>query len=151
MKKICSLLIVLLFALPAISQQREYREKRERKDRIEQKKNHLKDLTADQIAILHTKKMAIALDLNEGQKRELLKLNKELASERKERRDLLKKKRENGEQPTKEERFEHANERLDKQYEVLQKMKKILNKDQFEEWRKHKKRRKGHHLKRRKK
>ncbi|NAS31565.1 hypothetical protein GTQ40_11325 [Flavobacteriaceae bacterium R38] len=136
MKKLCSALLIMLFIFPAFSQEREHRDRKGQRERVQQRRTHFKNLNAEQIATLQTKKMAIALDLDENQKRELLKLNTRLASERKEKAETLKAKREKGEKLTEEERYKMANERLDKQYETLQEMKKILNEEQYEKWKK---------------
>ncbi|NER14936.1 DUF4890 domain-containing protein [Leptobacterium flavescens] len=153
MKKVIGLLLVMCFALPVMAQE-EKQERRERKERTERKgrehrRAYLKDLSPEEIATLQTKRMAIALDLNENQKDQLLKLNTELATKRKQKAEALRAKKEKGEELSKDERYALANERLDAQYEVQQRMKQILNAEQYEKWQSMKKR-KGKHIKRKK-
>lgn len=143
MKKLVSLLLIICFYLPLIAQEEEHREQRERREHktsVHKRRGAIKDLTPDQIGTLKAKKMALELDLNEKQKNELIKLNTQLAEERKQKMEARKAQREKGENLSKEERFKFMNERLDKALEVQQKMKKILNEEQYEQWKKRKER-----------
>ena len=149
MKKMSCLIMLLCIVVTLNAQDRPQREGRERGERIEKRRDHIKNMSPEQIATLRTKKMAIDLDLNERQKNDLLKLNIELANERKEKAESMKARKEKGETLTDEERFNLANERLDKQYEVQQKMKNILNEEQYALWKKQHHRKKRGALKKR--
>ncbi len=118
MKTLLSVILVAFFMVTATAQ-----EKRSK-------------LSPDQMAELQTKKMALALDLNDGQQRELLRFNKELAGERKQKMEKYKAMKEKGEKLSDEERYTFMNEQLDKKLAVQKKMKSILNEEQYRQWRK---------------
>ncbi len=92
-----------------------------------------KDMSAEQIAQLETKKLALALDLTESQQQQINEIHFQKAIERQERKEARKAQEE---KPDANERYEHMNERLDKQIEMKESMKEILNKEQFEKWEK---------------
>jgi hypothetical protein len=96
----------------------------------------MKDLTPDEIATLRTKKMTLHLDLNEAQQNKIQALFLEEAKLRKAKMEDRKAIKENSETKTftKEDKFKMMNERLDHQIEMKQKMKSILNAEQFEKW-----------------
>lgn len=127
MKTLSTLAMVLLFGIAAFAQPGPEKGR----------KQQLKDFTPEQIAILHTKKMTLALDLSEKQQTDLLALNTELARERKVQREEMKKLKDNGVTLTSQQRFEKMNERLDRQIEVHNKMKKLLDEEQFSLWKKY--------------
>ena len=103
----------------------------------EHKKGHKKsDLTPDQIAELHTKKMTLGLELTETQQKKVFNLKKEHAIERESKRKERMALREKGEKPVKENSFERKNARLDKALAHQSEMKEILNDNQFETWKK---------------
>lgn len=89
----------------------------------------LKDLSAEQIADLKTKQLTLALDLSAKQQQEVRALHLEMAQEKKANPP---KRRET--KPTPEQAYEFMMARLDKQIEVKNSFKSILNKDQFEKW-----------------
>ncbi|MEA1785787.1 hypothetical protein U1E44_06770 [Arenibacter sp. GZD96] len=93
-------------------------------------------MTPEQMAILSTKQMTLALELSKEQQGKVEKLNLENAKLRQSKMEAYKTKKESGEtkRPTSEERFAMANSRLDHQIAVQEQMKQILNKDQFEKW-----------------
>jgi len=99
----------------------------------------MSDFTPEEIAQLQTKKMTLLLDLTEAQQKKVEKLHLENAKERQAFRETRQANREDGsgKRLSKEERLEMMNGRLDKQIEMKQKMKKILNSDQFEKWEKY--------------
>ncbi|WP_027138646.1 hypothetical protein [Gaetbulibacter saemankumensis] len=103
-----------------------------------QKMQKMMDLTPEEAANLQTKKMALHLDLTEAQQKEIYDLNLENAKNRKARMEALKAKREDGDmqKPTKEERYNMMNARLDRQIALKEKMKTILNEAQFNKWEK---------------
>ncbi|MGB5227612.1 hypothetical protein [Eudoraea sp.] len=96
----------------------------------------MKDMTPEQIAILKTKKMTLALDLSTAQQKEIQKLNLENAKERKALMLERKVKKEKAEEskPSADERFDFQNERLDRMIVQKGKMKQILSEEQFQKW-----------------
>jgi len=95
-------------------------------------------MTPEQIATLRTKRMALALDLSEAQQAKLQKLNLEKATSIKEKMAEFRAKKESGDyqRPTADERYTMKNRMLDRALAEQQQMKQILDKDQFEKWRK---------------
>lgn len=103
----------------------------------QEKQERMRDrLSPEQRAELRTKRMALTLDLNENQQRDLLKLNGELGKQRQEKFEKYRAMREKGQKLSAEERFAHMNALLDEQLAVQKQMKKILNEDQYLQWRK---------------
>ncbi|NOQ91355.1 MAG: hypothetical protein GQ552_01405 [Flavobacteriaceae bacterium] len=104
------------------------------------KENHrlknMQDFTPEQNAILQTKKMALALDLNTTQQNQILAINKKQAVERKKKMELRKTSKENGTKLSSDERFTMMNSMLDAQLVHQKEMKKILKDDQYVAWKK---------------
>ena len=96
----------------------------------------MKEMTPEQVAILKTKKMTLALDLSADQQKEIQKLNLENAKEREALKLERKVKKEKAEQskPSADERFDFQNERLDRMIAQKGKMKQILSEEQFQKW-----------------
>ena len=94
-------------------------------------RDHYKDLSAEQIAQLETKKLTLALDLTEKQQQQINELQLEKAVERKTR---MEERKSRDSRPDADERYAMMNERLDKQIEMKENMKSILSKEQFEKW-----------------
>lgn len=97
------------------------------------------EMTPEQMATLQSKKMAIALDLSAKQQQQVYDLNLERAQKAKERMDQWKAKKANGDapqRPTAEQRFQMKNAMLDNQLALQDKMKQILNPDQYDQWKK---------------
>jgi hypothetical protein len=136
MKKLV-LLIVLMAGITAIGQKSE-RERGHRGD--------MKDISPEQMATLQTKQMTLALDLNDAQQKQIQSLNLENAMNRAEKMKEMKAKRESGETktPTSEERYAIKTAMLDHQIAQKEKVKKILNNEQYEKWEKVKMDRQGH-------
>lgn len=103
---------------------------------------HRKDLKADmsveQLATLHTKKLTLALDLTEAQQQQVMEISMEEVGIRRAKKEELKAKKESGEfkRPTAEERFEMENAFLDHQIAHHQKMKEVLSEEQYQTWKK---------------
>ena len=93
----------------------------------------MKDMSPEQIAILETKKMTLALDLNEKQQQQIQEIHLEKAIERQAHRE---EREDRDSKPDADERFQMMNERLDKQIAVKDQMKDILSNEQFEKWEK---------------
>lgn len=104
----------------------------DRGDRMER----FQDFTPEEVAGLKTKKLTLELDLTDSQQDKIYAINLEQAKVRKEHGIARKKQKEKGEneKPSKEERLERMNERLDRQIAVKKKMKAVLDKDQYNKW-----------------
>jgi len=90
------------------------------------------DFTPEQQAILKTKKMALALDLNDSQQSQMLTLNKKWIQEKMTTREAHKSL--NKEEMTSDQKFEMMNKALDTKFAHQAEIKKILNKEQYETW-----------------
>lgn len=95
-------------------------------------------LSAEDMATLQTKKMTLALDLNESQQKEIKKINLENAAARKAQMEKRKANQEagNAQRPSEEERLKMMNTMLDHKIEMKAKMKTILNDEQYAKWEK---------------
>ena len=131
MKKVI-VLIALIVGTTAMAQQRK-----------DGKRNSMKDMTAEQVATLQTKKMTLDLDLTDAQQTKILALNLENAKKRKAKMDERKAMRDSGERPkiTSEEKYAIQAERLDAAIAHKAALKKILNDDQYAKWEKTRKKR----------
>jgi len=94
----------------------------------------MKDFTPEQSAILQTKRMALALDLNASQQKQILELNKKQTTERKKKMEAHRAMMSADMKPTSDERFNMMNEMLDYKLAHQTQVKKILNKEQYEQW-----------------
>jgi protein CpxP len=92
----------------------------------------IKDLTPEHAAELRSKKMTLALDLNETQQKAVRDLELELAKKRKAKLENLKDRKE----LSSEELFKIKAEALDDKIAAKNKMKSILTQEQFEKWEK---------------
>ena len=93
------------------------------------------DFTPEQQATLHSKKLALALDLNEQQQGKVMALQLKRAEERKALMEAYKKDSGGEKQPpTSEERFNRLNAHLDRQLAYKSEMKKILSEEQYKKW-----------------
>ena len=108
--------------------------------RRESFKDHGKmmNLSAEEMATLQTKKMTLHLNLDEKQQKEIYAINLENATARKAHMQAQKAKRESGnaEKPSDKERVKMMNAKLDHQIAMKNKMRKILNDEQFSKWEK---------------
>tara|TARA_R110002012_G_scaffold322109_1_gene556004 strand:- start:27118 stop:27546 length:429 start_codon:yes stop_codon:yes gene_type:complete len=95
-------------------------------------------LSPEQMASLSTKKMTLALDLNESQQAKVYALSLENASKRQAKQSELKALRASADRkrPSRDEQFAMRSEMLDHQIAQKAKMEAILNKDQFTKWEK---------------
>jgi len=94
------------------------------------------DFTAEQEAILKTKKMTLQFDLNSSQQQQILEINKKMATDHKKRMDAHKAKMQSDTKPTSDERFKMMNDMLDAQIKHQNEIKKVLKADQYEDWKK---------------
>lgn len=92
------------------------------------------DFSTEQQAMLQTKKMALELDLNDNQQKQLLDLNKKWAEVKVKKRAEMKSL--NKEDMSSTDRFNHMNTMLDEKLAHQNELKKILNEDQYNTWKK---------------
>lgn len=133
MKKIASILI-LVFAFTLTTQAQK-----------KGKRNNDKGsrLTVEQFSNLAVKKMTLALDLSDKQQGEVKTLISAQAAAKKAAMQSRKENREANKKPSADEIYEMKSKQLDNQIAFKNKMKNILNKDQFEKFEKMRKGRKG--------
>ena len=140
------IIALALFALQITAQQN-----KKGKHQNGERANRMEQISAEDMASLHTKRMTLHLDLNASQQAEVMKINLENATKRKEMMAERQAKKQSGDtkKPTPEERLKMANARLDHKIAVKAKMKTILNPEQFAKWEKAESRRgmKGKHKK----
>ena len=134
MKKLL-LIAIALITVNATAQEKKERKERQRGDRTESVEL-MKDLSPEKTATLQTKRMALHLDLTDAQQKEIHAIHLEQVKARKAVMETHKKLREENKEakPSKDDRFYRANSQLDNKIAVKTKMKKILNKEQFEKW-----------------
>lgn len=96
-----------------------------------------KDLTPEQQAVLKTKKMSLHLDLNKQQQDELLKVNQNWAEKRDQQKAKFKAQKDGGDKPDADARYAMQVQMLDFKMEYQNQIKKILDKEQYETWKKH--------------
>jgi len=109
------------------------------------KRNAMKDFTPEQVATLQTKKMTLALDLNESQQSKIKSILTEDAKTQKSKMENFKGRKEEGEKMTADEKYTMRNERLDHQIARKKQMKSLLTNDQYVKWEKMSHRKKMDH------
>lgn len=123
MKKLLVLSLLFIVSFNSFSQNRK------------QLGNKLKSFSAEQIATLQTKKMTLSLDLNLKQQNEIFNVFLEEVKFKKTKRGEINERKNNSKEGlSSEEIFDMMNEKLDHQIALNNKMKTILNKDQFLVW-----------------
>lgn len=118
-------------SLQAVAQDKKSDRMDMRKERMEQ----YQAMTAEELATIQTKKMTLALDLNDAQQTKINAINLEEAKLRKsimEERKAMKE--EERKEMTKDQRVAKMNERLDRQIATKAKMKEILTEEQYTKW-----------------
>ena len=107
---------------------------RERSEKMEQFKN----MSAEDMAELRTKKMTLHLDLTESQQAKVYDIQLKNATVRKAKMEAMMARKESGEfkRPSQEERLAMQNARLDQQIAMKKKMKSILDEAQYAKWEK---------------
>jgi len=118
---------LLIIALALVTIQVSAQEKRGEKGR---KAN----LAPEEMAQLQTKQMTLDLDLTEAQQKEVGVINLENAIAKKAQMEARKSKKDSEEKPSKEERLQMKNDRLDAQIATKKKMKSVLNAEQYAKW-----------------
>lgn len=107
-------------------------------------------MSVEQRNQLQLKKMTMDLDLTPAQQKEIAPIILEQSSKREAKMAEMKANKESKKQLTADEKFQMKSKMLDQQIEHKAKMKKILNKEQFDKWEAHQGKRKMHMQKRRK-
>src|SRR5690606_14998055 len=145
MKKI----FIFLLAFSALQINAQERQKEGKRERV----HKIQEFSPEEAATLKTKKMTLELDLTEVQQKEIYKINLEEAQERQKMVDARRKMRSenNSMERADEQKFNKLNENLDRKIEHKQRMKSILNAEQYEKWTKNRERwqQKSVHKKRR--
>ena len=135
MKKL--ILVALAFvSMQAVAQQKE---KKQLKESKKAKMSMRHDMSAEDMATIATKKMTLALDLNEKQQSQIKEIMLEEASHRKQKmakREEMKKELEVKKEKAKADNVKEINDRLDRKIEVKKKMKSILTSEQYQKWEK---------------
>lgn len=103
---------------------------------MEGNRGSMNNLTPEQIATLQTKKMTLALDLNDSQQVKIKAMLIQDAGTRKTKMQENKAFRKEGEKMTADEKFAMQNERLDHRIELKKEMKSILTEEQYSKWEK---------------
>jgi len=129
MKKIVIALIALI-TFQVNAQHKEEGHEKSRKERFHKMKN----ISAEDMSQLHTKKLTLALDLTEAQQKKVNALNLRQAKAKKAKMEARMKAKEAAKKRTQEERLKHMNERLDAQIAHKKEMKAILNAEQYKKW-----------------
>ncbi|WP_040281310.1 hypothetical protein [Psychroserpens damuponensis] len=125
---------IILIAIAFVSLQAVAQEKRKGGERGD--RDMMKNLSAEEIATLGTKKMTLALDLSSTQQTQVETVLLEQAKERKAKMAEREKAKndDDAKKPTKEDRLKMRNAQLDSQIAMKQKMKSILTAEQYEKW-----------------
>lgn len=132
MKKI----VIIFIALVTLQVTAQDKQRAPRGERPGDRMEAMKDMTPEEMATLQTKRMTLHLDLTAEQQKKVQALNLEEAQMRKAKMEEHQAKKESGEmqKPSKEERLKMMNDRLDHQIAMKQKMKSILNDEQYNKW-----------------
>ena len=129
-------MLIVVIALVTLQVSAQEKKKEKRMEAQKERRQMMKDLTPEETATLQTKKMTLHLDLTETQQQKIKALNLEEAKLRKAKMEERTEMKKNSESKpfTKEDKLKMMNEQLDRQIESKQKMKSILNADQYEKW-----------------
>ncbi len=98
------------------------------------KMGRMTNFTPEQNAILQTKKMTLALDLNSSQQKQILEINKKRSIERNQKMESCRAMMSNNKMPTSDERFAMRNKMLDYQLVYQTQIKSILKSNQYTQW-----------------
>lgn len=97
-------------------------------------RNYLKDMTPEQVATLSSKRLALALDLTEAQRGQVMELQLERVKERRAVMEGRERSEGQGSELSPAERYERLNNRLDRKLAYKASMKKILSEKQYADW-----------------
>ena len=129
MKKIASILVLVLAVTFSTQAQKKRGEKQPQKPKF----------TVEQQTILAVKNMALKLDLTDKQQEQIKPLLAVKITERKAKMEKRKASKTDKKKPTSDEIFEMKLKKLDNMISMKRQMKNILNKEQFEKFEKMKK------------
>ncbi|MAZ71871.1 MAG: hypothetical protein CMC70_01870 [Flavobacteriaceae bacterium] len=129
MKKI----VLIAIALISISVSAQH-EKTHRKEHKKEMVEKMKDWTPEQKAEVATKKMTLALDLNEAQQKQVYAIHLETAKDRLKMKDNKEKNANEALSP--DELFELKKARMEKKIETKAQFKAILTAEQYKKWEK---------------
>ena len=101
--------------------------------------------TTEQQANIRLKKLTLDLDLSDAQARQLQPIVLEQAKKRSAMQASRKAMKAKGEKPSADQRYEMIMAHLDEQIALNKRVKKILNEQQYEQWKKMQKRKGKHH------
>lgn len=126
---------LFLIALAFVSIQT-FAQERKQMQKKGDRADNIQNYTAEEQAELQTKKLTLALDLSEAQQKQVMDLNLEQATARKNKMSerQANKKNQEAKNPPKQDRLKAKNASLDKQIEMKAKMKKILTAEQYIKW-----------------
>jgi hypothetical protein len=94
----------------------------------------MEKFTPEQRNQLMLKKMTLELDLNASQQKEMSKVIAENSAKREARMKEMKARKDSNTKPTSDEMFARKNRMLDEQIAMKERMRKILNPEQFKKW-----------------
>ncbi len=128
--------LIILLAISALQVTAQEKKKELHKEGQGHRMEAMKDLTPEETATLRTKKMTLHLDLNAEQQNKIQALNLEEAKLRKSKMEEHRAMKDSDEKKTitKEDKLKMMNARLDHQIAMKQKMKSILNAEQYAKW-----------------
>jgi len=129
-------MLIVIMALVTLQVTAQEKKKEMQMEAQKERRQMMKDLTPEEMATLQTKKMTLHLDLTETQQQKIKALNLEEAKLRKAKMEERSEMKKNSESKpfTKEDKLKMMNEQLDRQIAMKQKMKNILNAEQYEKW-----------------
>lgn len=129
-------MLIVIMALVTLQVTAQEKKKEMKMEAQKERKQMMKDLTPEEMATIQTKKMILHLDLTEAQQQKIKALNLEEAKLRKAKMEERSAMKENSEKKpfTKEDKVRMMNEQLDHKIAMKQKMKSILNAEQFDKW-----------------
>jgi hypothetical protein len=97
-------------------------------------RDEMEKFTPEQRNQLMLKKMTLELDLNASQQKEMGKIIAEKSAKREARMKEMKANKVSNTKPTSDEMFARKNRMLDEQIAMKERMKKILNPEQYKKW-----------------
>ncbi len=138
-------LVLIALAFMALQVTAQEHKRGHKKEHRKEHAKMLKDLSAEEMATLKTKKMTLHLDLTESQQKEIYEMNLASAKERKVKMEARKKMKEGNEDRktlSKDEKYKMMNDHLDQKIAQKKQLKSILTKEQYEKFEKSMKHRK---------
>ena len=114
-----------------------YAQPRTGEKKMKAQREMMSELEPEERATLKTKKMTLALDLSSRQQKGVQALNEEEELWREQMKQGRRAEKEGSEaRPSKEERYVRQNQILDQQIAYQQKLREILDEEQYQQWKK---------------